>query len=103
MNGELLSLLKCKQEMHRRWKQGLATWKEYREIVRKIVRESRNKTRKGEAHLEMYLAKDVRDNEKGFFDYTNNKSKTMDDMGPLLNGEGTLVTEDVELLNAFFA
>lgn len=61
------------------------------------------KCRKAEAHLEMYLAKYVRDNEKGFFEYINNKSKIMDNMGLLLNGDGTLVTKDIELLNAFFA
>lgn len=51
----------------------------------------------------MYLDKDIRDNEKGFFEYIINKRKTMDNVGPSLNGERILVPEDEELLNAFFA
>lgn len=34
MNKELPSLLKCKQEIDRRWKLGWPTWKEYREVVK---------------------------------------------------------------------
>jgi len=52
------------------------------------------------------LARDVNDNRKSFFKYFNSKRKTMDNVGPLLNEAGVLVTEDAEkaeLLNAFFA
>lgn len=58
MNKELLSLLKYRQKVHRRWKQAQATWTEYRVVV-KI---SRNEIRKAKAHLELNLAKDVKDN-----------------------------------------
>lgn len=57
-------------------------------------------------NMEFSLAKDVKVNKKGFFKYINNKRKTKDNVGLLLNGGRTLVIEDTEkagLLNAFFA
>ena len=62
--------------------------------------------RKAKAHLELDLARDVKDNMKGFFKYISSKRKTRDNAGPLLNEAGVLVTEDAEkaeLLNGFFA
>ena len=62
--------------------------------------------RKAKAHLEMRLAKEIKDNKKGFFKYVNSKRKTRDNVGPLLNEGGVLVTGDTEkaeILNAFFA
>lgn len=58
------------------------------------------------AHLELSLAKCVKDDRKSFFKCINNKEKMKSSGNPLINGEGTLVTEDTEktgLLNAFFA
>ncbi|GAB0183976.1 mitochondrial enolase superfamily member 1 [Grus japonensis] len=84
------------------WKKGLATWEEYRNVVRVC----RNATRKARAHLELNLSGDVKDNKKGFFKYISSKRKTRENVGPLLNEMGALVMEDtekVELLNAFFA
>jgi len=52
------------------------------------------------------LARDLRNNKKSFFKYISSKWKTRDNVGPLLNEAGVLVTEDAEkeeLLNAFFA
>ncbi|XP_063280190.1 uncharacterized protein LOC134564864 isoform X3 [Prinia subflava] len=71
--------LKHKQEVHRRWKQGQAVWNAYG----KVVREGTNETRKAKAHLELNLTKDVKDNQKGFF---NNKRKMKDNVRPFLNG-----------------
>lgn len=56
--------------------------------------------RKDEVHLELNLAKDVNDSKKGFFKYTNTKRKTKGNVGPLLNGAATLVTEDAEKAEA---
>lgn len=83
-------------------KKGLITWEEYR----KTVRACRDATKKFKSHLELYLAKEVEDNRKGFFKYTNNKRKTRENMNLLLNEVGTLVTEDtekVDLLNTLFS
>jgi len=83
-------------------KEGQATWEEYRNVVRAC----RNAMRKAKAHLELKLARDVKNNKKGFFNYISSKWKTRDNVGPLLNEVGVLVTEDAEkaeLLNDFFA
>jgi len=52
------------------------------------------------------VARDVKDNRKGFFKYIGSKWKTRDNVGLLLNEVGVLVMEDTEktkLMNAFFA
>jgi len=62
--------------------------------------------RKAKAHLELNLARDVKDNKKGFFNYISSKRKTRDNVGPLLNEVSVLVKEDTEkaeLLTAFIA
>jgi len=62
--------------------------------------------RKAKVHLELNLARDVKDNRKGFFKYISSKQVTRDNVGLLLNEVGVLVTEDAEkseLLNACFA
>ncbi|CAM4548919.1 unnamed protein product [Lepidochelys olivacea] len=61
---------------------------------------------RAKSHLELQLARDVKSNKKGFFRYVGNKKKAKENVGPLLNEGGNLVTEDVEkanVLNAFFA
>ena len=83
-------------------KEGQAIWEEYRNMVRAC----RDATRKAKAHLELQLASDVKNNKKGFFNYISSKRKARDNVGPLLNEVGVLVTQDAEkteLLNAFFA
>ncbi|KAJ7414403.1 hypothetical protein WISP_84387 [Willisornis vidua] len=57
-------------------------------IERKVVGVRRNGTRKTKVPLELNLAKDVKDNKKGFFKYINRKTKTRDRVGLLVNGEG---------------
>ena len=84
------------------WKEGQATWEEYSNVVRA----RRDATRKAKAHLELKLARDVKNNKKGFFNYISSKRKARDNVGPMLNEAGVLVTEDADkaqLLNAFFA
>jgi len=81
------------------WKEGQAIWEEYRNIVRA----RREATRKAKAHLELNLARDVKDYRKGFFKYTSSNRMTRENVGPLLKEVSALVTEDtekVELLNA---
>ena len=83
------------------WKEGQATREEYRNVARAC----RDTTRKAKAHLELNLARDVRNNKKGFFKYISSKRKTRDNVEPLLNEVGVLVTEDAEkteLVNTFF-
>ncbi|GAB0179989.1 mitochondrial enolase superfamily member 1 [Grus japonensis] len=102
MSKELLEKLKGKKEVYSMWKKRLTTWKEYRNVVRVC----RDAMKKGKAHLELNLARDVKDNKKGFFKYISSKRNTWENVGPLLNEVGALVMEDTEkaeLLNAAFA
>jgi len=55
---------------------------------------------------ELKLTRDVKNNKKGFFNYISSKRKARDNVGPLLNEAGVLVTEDAEkaeLMNVVFA
>jgi len=63
MSKELLAELRWKRKVHGMWKEGQAICKEYRNVVRAC----RDVTRKAKAHLELNLARDVKDNKKGFF------------------------------------
>jgi len=52
------------------------------------------------------MARNVKDNKKGFFKYVSSKWKTRDNVGLQLKEVGALATEGTEkaeLLNAFFA
>ena len=83
------------------WKKKQATWEEYRNSVRAW----RETTSKAKVHLELNLAREVKDN-KGFFNYITSKWKTRENVWLPLNEVGVLVTDDTEkaeLLNAFFA
>jgi len=92
MSKELLVEIRWKRKVHGLWKEGQATWEEYRDVIKAF----RDATRKAKAHLELNLARDVKDNKKGFFNYISSKRKTRDNVGPLLNEAGVLVTEDAK-------
>ncbi|GAB0204347.1 coiled-coil domain-containing protein 171 [Grus japonensis] len=88
--------------------------KEFKEVENAYEREKHNaqenleklSVRKAKAYLELKLARDVKDNKKGFLKCINSKRNTRGNVGVLLNEVGALVTEDtekVELLNTFFA
>ena len=61
-----------------------------------MIRACRDATRKAKVHLGLNLARDVKDNKKGFFKYISSKWKPRENVGLLLNEEGVLVTEDAE-------
>ncbi|KAK4826229.1 hypothetical protein QYF61_006270 [Mycteria americana] len=63
------------------------------------------RARKAKAHMELNLARIMKDNKKGFYKYISSKSKTLEHGGLLLNGAKDLVTKDMEkdkVLNVFF-
>jgi len=62
INTELLIDLKLKKKAHRRWKQGQATWWQYKDSACTC----RNGVRKAKASLELKLAKEVKRKKKGF-------------------------------------
>ncbi|GAB0207839.1 mitochondrial enolase superfamily member 1 [Grus japonensis] len=102
MNKELLGKVKQKKEAYRGWKQGQVAWEEYRETVRA----ARDQVRKAKALIELNLARDAKDNKKSFYRYVSEKRKTRENVGPLRNETGDLVTQDMEkaeVLNDFFA
>ncbi|GAB0180169.1 mitochondrial enolase superfamily member 1 [Grus japonensis] len=102
MNKELLGKVKQKKEAYRGWKQGQVVWEEYRETVRA----AREQIRKAKALIEISLARDVKDNKKSFYRYVSDKRRTRENVGPLQNETGDLVTQDMEkaeVLNDFFA
>jgi len=75
--------LKGKKKVHEMWKKGLPTLDEHRNVVRAC----RDATRKGKAYLELGVAKDVKDNTKGFIKFVSGKRRTGENVGPLLNGD----------------
>ncbi|GAB0202681.1 mitochondrial enolase superfamily member 1 [Grus japonensis] len=102
MKKELLGKVKQNQEAYRGWKQGQVAWEEYRETVRA----AREQVRKAKALIEISLARDVKDNKKSFYRYVSDKRRTRENVGPLWNETGDLVTQDMEkaeVLNDFFA
>ena len=66
----------------------------------------REKIRKAKAQLELILATKVKDNNKHFCNYINSKRRARENLHPLMDTEGSLVTKDqdkLEVLNASFA
>ncbi|GAB0208424.1 mitochondrial enolase superfamily member 1 [Grus japonensis] len=102
MKKELLGKVKQKKVAYRGWKQGQVAWEEHRETVRA----ARDQVRKAKALIELNLARDVKDKKKGFYRYVSEKRRTRENVGPLWNETGDLVTQDMEkaeVLNDFFA
>ena len=65
----------------------------------------RDGVRKAKVHLELNLARGMKSNKKGFYRFMSSKIKTMENVGPLLNGTGDLVLKDMEkseVLSDFF-
>ncbi|KFW73581.1 hypothetical protein AS28_12130, partial [Pygoscelis adeliae] len=103
MNKELLGKLKHKKEAYRGWKQGQVAWEEYRE---EIIQAARDQVRKAKALIELNLARDIKGDKKSFHRYVRDRRKTRENVGPLRNEMGDLVTQDMEkaeVLNDFFA
>lgn len=89
---------KWKKKVYGMWKSSLANWQEYQNIVRTC----RDAT--GKACLELSLAREVKNNKKGFFKYVSGKRKTRENVGLLLNEVDAMLLEDTEkaeILNTF--
>ncbi|GAB0184088.1 mitochondrial enolase superfamily member 1 [Grus japonensis] len=77
-------------------------WEDYRDAARLC----REKICAAKAQLELKLASTVGDNKKGFFKYINNKRKSRENIGSLLDENGHLTNRDIdktETFHAFFA
>ncbi|KFZ48098.1 hypothetical protein N321_03191, partial [Antrostomus carolinensis] len=102
LSQDLLVKLKGKMELHRQWKQGQVSWKEYTDIVQLC----RDEVRKAKVQLELNLARDAKKNKKGFYRWVNQKRKVKESIFSLMSNNGDLITTDeekAEVLNDFFA
>jgi len=84
------------------WKQGQITWKDYRDAA--WLR--REEVRRAKARLELNLARNVKNNKKGFYRYVSQKRKVKESVRPLMSKNGNLVSTDeekAEVLNSPFA
>ncbi|GAB0208000.1 mitochondrial enolase superfamily member 1 [Grus japonensis] len=102
LSRDLLLELRLKKKVYGCWKQGQATWEDYRDAARLC----REKIHAAKAQLELKLASTVGDNKKGVFKYVNNKRRTRDNIGSLLDENGHLTNRDIdkaEMFNAAFA
>ncbi|KFQ65391.1 hypothetical protein N335_01657, partial [Phaethon lepturus] len=103
LSQDLLGKLKGKKEMHKQWKQGHSeSWEEYRNAAQFC----RDGVRKAKAQLELNLARDAKNNKKGFYRYVSQKRKGKESISPLMSKTGKLVTTDkekAEVLSDFFA
>ncbi|KFZ52648.1 hypothetical protein N338_12088, partial [Podiceps cristatus] len=100
LKREMLVALRRKRDLHGQWKQGRVSWEEYRDAARLC----RDGVRKAKAQLERNLARDAKNNKKGYR-YINRKRKVKESVPPLMSETGKLVTanEKAEVLNNFFA
>ncbi|KAK4826878.1 LOW QUALITY PROTEIN: hypothetical protein QYF61_011997 [Mycteria americana] len=88
-----------KKEMHRQPKQGQVSWEEYRDIAHSV----RDGVRKAKVQLELNMARDTKNNKKGFYRYPEKEGQRK--CIPPMNTTGKLVTTDeekAEVLNNFF-
>ncbi|KFZ51818.1 hypothetical protein N338_12594, partial [Podiceps cristatus] len=102
LGKDLLAKLREKKGKYKLWKQGCVAWKEYRDAVRNC----RDGIWKVKAQMELNLARDVKNNKKGSYRYTGQKSQAKESVPPLVNEKGELAVIDVEkaeVLNEFFA
>ncbi|KAK1212035.1 LIN1 transcriptase, partial [Pygoscelis papua] len=102
LNRELWLELRNKRRVYDLWKKGQATQEDYKDVVRLC----REKIRRAKAQLELNLATAAKDNKKCFYKYVRNKRRAKENVHPLLDAGGNIVTkaeEMAEVLNAFFA
>ncbi|KAK4822047.1 hypothetical protein QYF61_008856 [Mycteria americana] len=96
LNRELWLELRKKRRVYDLWKKGQATQEDYKDV----------KIRRAKAQLELNLATAVKDNKKYFYKYFSNKRRAEENLHPLLDAGGNIVTKDgekAEVLNALFA
>jgi len=100
LNRDLWIELRKKKRVYVLCKKGQATQEDYKGVVRLC----RKKIRRSKAHLELSLATAVKDNKKCFCKYISNKRRVKENLHPLRDAGGNLVTKDeekAEVLNAF--
>jgi hypothetical protein len=92
MTREILQLIRKKRRLWKRAKHGQNV-AEYEEVAR----ETSKKIRAAKRHMEQRLAKDKTGNKKPFFNYVRKKTKTRENVGPLKDGSGQMITEPEQM------
>lgn len=82
LHKHLLAELKSKKEMHRHWKQGHASWKQYRNAARAC----RDVIRKAKAQMELNQVRNVKNNMKGFCRYIGQNRRNKENV-PFLTSQ----------------
>ena len=90
LNRDLWLEDKNKRKVCGLWKSGQASYDDYKYIVQL----HREKNRKAKAQLELNLASKVKDNSKYFYKYISSKRRARENLHPLLDTEGNMVTKD---------
>ena len=90
MNGNAKAAMKYKSRMWLRYRQSKSynDMVEYKIAQRKAVKEYK----KAKKQFERKLAKDIKTNPKSFYAYVRSKSKVKDNVGPLKDRNGELVS-----------
>ncbi|KFR11850.1 hypothetical protein N306_05276, partial [Opisthocomus hoazin] len=99
LSPDLLVKLKGKRELHKQWKQGLASWEEYRDTAHLC----RDEVRKAKEQLELNLARNAKNS---FYRYVIQKKKVEEHAPALMSKNGNHVSADeekAEVLHNFFA
>ncbi|KFQ75881.1 hypothetical protein N337_12379, partial [Phoenicopterus ruber ruber] len=87
----LLVKLKHKKEMQKQWNQGHVSWEEYRDAAQMC----RDGIRKAKAQLELNLAKNMKNDDKGFKRFAGQKRNIKENLPPLIN-KAELVRTNME-------
>ncbi|KAK4823476.1 hypothetical protein QYF61_002523 [Mycteria americana] len=102
LNRELWLEVRKKRRVYDLWKKQQATQEDYKNVMRL----HREKIRRAKAQLELNLATAIKDNKICFYKYISNKRRAKENLHPLLDARGNIVTKDeekTEVLNAAFA
>ena len=84
LSKDLQLKLREKREMYRKWKQGCVAWEEYSAVVHVC----RHAIREIKAQMELKLARDVKNNTKGFYRYMGRRRQAKESVPPLINEDG---------------
>ena len=75
-------------------------WIEYKRVSNKAVKEYRKVKKKFEKKLKKFekkLVTSIKNNPKSFYSYVRSQSRTKDAVGPVMDSNGKLVNEDVQM------
>ncbi|PKU47375.1 hypothetical protein llap_2342 [Limosa lapponica baueri] len=92
LSQDPLVKLKAKKKLYRQFRQDEVSWEEYRDAAQLC----RDKVRKAKAWLELNLARNAKNNKKGFYRYVNQKRNVKESISPMISKNGKLVTTDEE-------